>query len=117
MTAIRVTPDISIDDSEIETSAILSTGPGGQNVNKVASAIQLRFDVAGSENLSPDVKTRLLKLAGSKATREGEIVIEAKRSRSNRSRRPRLMSRARLGPSYTRPVYNWTMLAPARIFR
>jgi ribosome-associated protein len=77
----------SILDNEIQLDYIRSPGPGGQNVNKLATAVQLRFDAAGSSNLTPEVKTRLLKLAGSRATSAGEIVINAHRYRSQEKNR------------------------------
>ncbi len=79
---MRVTPTISIDDDELVESFVRASGPGGQNVNKVASAVQLRFDIRGSPNLTPIVKTRLERLGGSRVTREGVIVIFADRFRS-----------------------------------
>ena len=79
---LRVTPDISIDEDELRFAFVQSPGPGGQNVNKVATAVQLRFDAAGSAALPDHVKLRLLKLAGRRATQEGQIVIVARRYRS-----------------------------------
>lgn len=79
---IQVTDDISIDELELKESFIRSSGPGGQNVNKVSTAVQLRFDVRGSPSLSPLVKERLARLAGSRMTLRGEIVIHAQRFRT-----------------------------------
>ena len=79
---LRVTADISIDEGELRFSFVQSPGPGGQNVNKVATAAQLRFDAAASAALPDHVKLRLLKLAGRRATQEGQIVIVARRYRS-----------------------------------
>jgi ribosome-associated protein len=73
----RVTDTISIDDDELEESFVRSSGPGGQNVNKVSSAVQLRFDVRRSPALPNDVAIRLMKLAGSRLTKDGVIVILA----------------------------------------
>jgi ribosome-associated protein len=82
------TPDIpGILENEIQLDYIRSPGPGGQNVNKLATAVQLRFDAAGSPSLTAEVKARLLKLAGSRATGSGEIVINAHRYRSQEKNR------------------------------
>lgn len=77
----RVTDTISIDDSELEESFVRSSGPGGQNVNKVSSAVQLRFDARRSAALPNDVAIRLMKLAGSRLTKDGVIVILAQQYR------------------------------------
>ncbi len=79
---IRVTDSISIEDRELEESFIRASGPGGQNVNKVSSAVQLRFDARGSRSLPNDVSIRLQRLAGNRLTHEGVIVITANRHRS-----------------------------------
>lgn len=76
MTHLHITPRISLPITEIEFSFIRSPGPGGQNVNKVATAVVLRFNVTQS-SLPDDIKRRALKLAGSRATQEGEILIKA----------------------------------------
>jgi ribosome-associated protein len=84
---IEITPTLKIDDSEIQLDFIRASGPGGQNVNKVASSVQLRFDVRNSPSLDPDVKERLIKLAGSRMTDEGILIIEAKRHRTQEQNR------------------------------
>lgn len=84
---IRVTGRISLDPREIEISFIRASGPGGQNVNKVSSAVQLRFDVRQSQAYSDDVRARLEKLAGSRLTREGVLVMTAQEHRSQERNR------------------------------
>ena len=79
---IEITPRISLDESEIRESFIRASGPGGQNVNKVSSAVELRFDAKNSPNLPDGVRERLMKLAGRKLTLAGEIVITAQSHRS-----------------------------------
>ena len=79
---IYVTATITIDENEIEERFIRSSGPGGQNVNKVSSAVQLRFDVANSPSLPEDVRRRLARLAGRRLTRDGVLIIEARRHRN-----------------------------------
>jgi ribosome-associated protein len=74
---IRITDTIAIDESELEESFVRSSGPGGQNVNKVSSAVQLRFDARRSPSLPNEVAIRLMRLAGSRLTKEGVIVIVA----------------------------------------
>jgi ribosome-associated protein len=78
---LRITDTISIDDSELSESFVRSSGPGGQNVNKVSSAVQLRFDVRHSPSLPNDVAVRLMRLAGKRLTKEGVIVIIAQAHR------------------------------------
>ena len=105
MSRIRVTPHISLDENELEESFIQSSGPGGQNVNKVASAVQLRFDARRSPSLSEDVHRRLIALAGHRATKNGVIVLTArescnqKRNRAGaRERLLELIRRAAIAP-------------------
>ena len=82
-----VSPQIQIPDDELEFSYVRSSGPGGQNVNKVATAVQLRFDVARSPCLPEDVRQRLIRLAGRRITDEGVLVIDARRFRTQERNR------------------------------
>jgi len=81
MPDLRVTLSITIPDTELSESFILSSGAGGQNVNKVASAVQLRFDVLHSPSLPDDVRVRLLRLAGHRLTKDGVLIVTARESR------------------------------------
>ena len=83
---IQITPSFSIDESELQFAFVRSSGPGGQNVNKVATAVQLRFDINAS-SLPAEVKERLRNLAGEKITSNGELLIEAKRYRTQEQNR------------------------------
>jgi len=80
-TDLKVTAHIAIPESELEEDFILSSGAGGQNVNKVASAVQLRFDVLHSPSLPDDVRVRLLRLAGHRLTKDGVLIVTARESR------------------------------------
>lgn len=84
---IQVTNTIAIDEKEIQEEFIRSSGPGGQNVNKVATAVQLRFDAAASPNLPQEVKDRLFRLAGKRITGAGIIIIDARRFRTQEQNR------------------------------
>ena len=90
---IRITSQLAIDENEIELQFIRASGPGGQNVNKVSTAVQLRFDVAHSPSLPEDVRARLMKLAGNRLTNEGELLIEAKRHRTQERNRQDAIAR------------------------
>jgi ribosome-associated protein len=108
---IRITPSIVIDEHEIEESFVRSSGPGGQNVNKLATAVQLRFNVRTSPALPDDVRTRLERMAGARLTRDGVLVITAQRHRTQGQNRQDaldrlidLIRRAAVAPRVRRPT-------------
>jgi ribosome-associated protein len=90
---IRITPRIAIDEREIDESFIRASGPGGQNVNKLSTAVQLRFDVRGSPSLPDDVRARLERLAGSRLTRDGVLVLTAQSNRTQARNRAEALER------------------------
>ena len=90
---IRVTPRISLDENEIEEAFVRASGPGGQNVNKVSTAVELRFDAANSPNLTDPIRARLRVLAGRRMTRDGVIVIDAQRFRTRERNREDALER------------------------
>lgn len=90
---IRVTPQIALDEREIEEQFIRSGGPGGQNVNKVATAVQLRFDARASPALDDAVRRRLATLAGRRMTKDGVLVITAERFRTRERNRADALER------------------------
>ena len=108
---LEITPDITIPDDELDERFIQAGGPGGQNVNKVATAVQLRFQAARSRALPPEVRERLLRAAGSRLTADGELVITARRFRTQeanrrdaRARLAALIARATQEPRQRRPT-------------
>jgi ribosome-associated protein len=108
---IRIDHRISIDERELEERFIRASGPGGQNVNKLATAVQLRFDVRHSPSLPTQVRTRLERLAGRRLTRDGVLVISAQRHRTQERNRQdalerliALIQRAAVAPVPRRPT-------------
>ena len=90
---LPITPSLSLDESELVFRFIRASGPGGQNVNKVSTAVELRFDAKHSPSLPPSVRARTLALAGKRATDEGVIVIKAQTSRSRTRNRAEALAR------------------------
>lgn len=90
---IRVTPSIALDESEIEEQFIRASGPGGQNVNKVSSAVQLRFDVRNSPSLPDYARAKLMTLAGRRLTQDGVLVLTAQRFRTQERNREDALAR------------------------
>ena len=103
---IRITDRIAIDESELDESFIRSSGPGGQNVNKLSTAVQLRFDVRRSPSLPDDVRARLERLAGKRLTRDGVLIITAQNHRTQERNRADALDRliALIGQAAVRPV-------------
>jgi len=108
---IEITPWLAIDDDEIQERFVRASGPGGQHVNKTSTAVELRFDVRGSPTLPEDVKARLEKLAGSRLTQDGVLVLFSQAARSQemnrqdaRTRLADLIRRATVRPKTRRPT-------------
>ncbi|MBV9571649.1 MAG: aminoacyl-tRNA hydrolase [Alphaproteobacteria bacterium] len=93
MSVYRITPEIWVSESELKEAFVRSPGPGGQNVNKVASAVELRFDVAHSPSLPEDVKQRLRQLAGRQINKDGVLVLKGRRFRDQHRNRDDVRAR------------------------
>jgi ribosome-associated protein len=120
-TVIRITPTLAIDDGTIEERFVRAAGPGGQNVNKVATAVELRFDV-GASSLPDDIKARLIALAGRKVTADGLLHIDSRVHRSQamnreaaRRRLVDLLRRAAVRPARRRPTKPSSAAREARL--
>ena len=111
MARIPVTDHISLDEDELSETFVLASGPGGQNVNKVSSAVQLRFDVAHSPSLPDEIRVRVFALAGRRLTKDGVLVIVARSHRTQERNRAEararlfdLIARAAVPPKPRRPT-------------
>jgi len=114
MALIRITPRIVIDEAELDERFVLASGPGGQNVNKVATAVQLRFDVARSPSLPGDVRARLTALAGRRLTKEGVLVIDGRQFRTQERNRADVRERlfALIREAAVAPAKRWKTRPP-----
>jgi ribosome-associated protein len=108
---VEITPNISLPDRDLQWSFVRASGPGGQNVNKVATAAQLRFDLAGTQSLEPAVKQRLRSLAGRRVTDDGALLIVARNHRTQEGNRREalerladLVRRASVAPKTRKPT-------------
>ena len=111
MSMIAIAGGLAIDENEIQETFIRASGPGGQNVNKLSSAVQLRFDVRRSPSLPEDVRERLMRLAGRRLNQDGVLVITAQRHRTQERNRQdalerfiELVQQAAIRPIYRRPT-------------
>lgn len=117
-----IPPNFSLPDEELRFEYIRASGPGGQNVNKVSSAAQLRFDVANSPSLTPEIRARLMRLAGKRLTAEGILIIEARRYRTQEQNRydaeqrlVALLQKALTAPKIRRPTRPGKTASAARV--
>ena len=108
---VQITPDVALPDQDLDWSFVRASGPGGQNVNKVATAAQLRFDLAGTLSLEPAVNERLRSLAGRRVTDDGALLISARNQRTQEGNRREalerladLIRRASIAPKARKPT-------------
>jgi ribosome-associated protein len=111
MALLKITADIAIDERELEERFVRASGPGGQNVNKVSTAVELRFDLGGSPSLPEGMRTRAMRLAGRRLTEDGILIIQADRFRTKernradaRERLVELLARAAIVPKRRIPT-------------
>jgi ribosome-associated protein len=111
MALLKITADIAIDERELEERFVRSSGPGGQNVNKVSTAVELRFDLGGSPSLPDGMRTRAMRLAGRRLTEDGILILQADRFRTQernradaRERLVELLARAAIVPKRRIPT-------------
>lgn len=115
---LRITRDLTLDEAEIEERFVRASGPGGQNVNKVSTAVQLRLDVAHSPSLPPAIRARLSQLAGRRMSGDGVLTITAQRFRTQSRNRADALSRLlELLRTAAQPVKKRRTTAPSRAER
>jgi ribosome-associated protein len=122
VSTITIVPGFEIDERDIAESFVHASGPGGQNVNKLSTAVELRFDALNSVNLTPDMRTRLKRLAGRRLSKQGVLIISAQRYRTQgrnredaRARLIELLRRAAVAPVARRPTRPTAAAAKRRL--
>ncbi len=119
---IEITPSLRLDESEIQIEYVQASGPGGQNINKVATAAQLRFNIRNAKELTPEVKGRLEKLAGKRVTGDGIFIIDARRYRTQEENRldaiqrlVKIIQQAMVVPKIRKPTHPGVTAKAARV--